>query len=131
MKLAGRRLGATLHDDAEGLGRAVVPDRDLEYYLELCAVWNWCAVRSGVSGVPNPPSWWVCGACSAIVRCACRDDDQRAQVAAQADLIVAALPESESHDARTVTTMAERVQDALRGRIFQVYTDRSGETRSI
>jgi uncharacterized membrane protein len=34
-RLADCRLGATLHEDAEGIGRATVPDRDFGYYLEL------------------------------------------------------------------------------------------------
>lgn len=125
VKLAGRRLGATLHDDAEGIGRAVVPDRDLEYYLEL--------VCGPIRRFGRSEPTVLVGLLRMLrdVGCACRDDDQRAQVAAQAELIVAELPEFESHDARTVTTMAERVQDALRGRTFEAYTDRSGETRSI
>ena len=35
VQLSGRRLGPTLHQDADAVGRVVVGDRDLPYYLDL------------------------------------------------------------------------------------------------
>lgn len=35
VQLLGRRLGATVHGDDEGTAGAVVPDRDIAYYLDL------------------------------------------------------------------------------------------------
>jgi uncharacterized membrane protein len=125
VKLTDRRLGATLHDD-KGVGRVVVPDRDLTYYLELvCGPIR----RYG----RNEPTVLI-----ALLRMlrdvavAARDDDQCAQIAAQTDLIATELPASlAKHDLVQVEDMVNRVRQALSGKVRLAYRDRTGETRSV
>ena len=126
VKLAGRRLGATLHEDGEGTGRLVVPDRDLAYYLELA-----CGqIRRYGRHEPT-----VLSALLRMLRdlaVAAHDDEQRAHIADQTDLVVAELPSAlAKHDVDQVEDMAGRVRQALSGQTRRAYLDRSGETRSI
>ncbi len=126
VKLTGRRLGATLHEDGEGVGRAVVPDRDLRYYLDLA-----CGqVRRYGRGDPT-----VLMAVLRLLRdvaTAARDDEQRREVQQQAALVVEALdPSMQDPDRAAVGDMAVRVGMALDGNLRGAYGDRSGETRSL
>ncbi|MEV4477676.1 DUF2254 family protein [Nonomuraea sp. NPDC049504] len=123
--LCGRRLGPTLHTDAAGKGRLIIPDRDLRYYLDLA-----CGqVRRYGAGEPT-----VLTALLTMLRdvaAAVRDDEQREEVECQVGHIVAEIPSSTpDHDVEPIHDMAERVQLVLAGRIRRGFTDRSGETRS-
>ena len=126
VRLPGFRLGATLHVDEDGVGRLVVPDRDLRYYLTLA-----CGqLRRFGAGEPT-----VLGALLRMLRevgRACRDDDQRAEVAYAADLVVEGMSSDLiDADAAAVLDMRRRVTLALEGRIEEAYADRAGETRSV
>ena len=125
-RVVGARLGPTLHRDGAGVGRAVVPDRDLRYYLELC-----CGqLRRFGGGEPT-----VLAAILQMLRdvaVSCRDDRQRVEVARAADATAAQLPgQASPADAETVHDMRRRVDLALAGDLVAAYADRAGETRSI
>jgi uncharacterized membrane protein len=124
--LAGRRLGGTVPEGADGVGRVVVPDRDFPYYLELA-----CGqIRR--YGAAEPTALVALLRMLRDVALAARDDAQRAQLAEQAELIVSgACPSLSPHDLTPVKQMAERVHQALRGDAQAAYRDRAGETRSI
>jgi uncharacterized membrane protein len=126
VKLTGRRLGGTLHEDTDGVGRAIVPDRDLGYYLELA-----CGpIRR--YGRDEPIALTALLRMLRDVAVAARDDDQRQEVARQSTLVVAETSTSlAEHDQRQVADMADRVRPALRGEVRAAYADRSGETRSV
>ena len=36
VQVLGCRLGPTVHEDSDGVDRAIVPDRDIAYYIDLC-----------------------------------------------------------------------------------------------
>lgn len=126
VRLLERRLGATVHEDEEGTGRVVVPDRDLRYYLELA-----CGQLRRFGG--SEPSVLV----SLLrmlrdVACACRDDDQRVAVAEAADRVCAQLaPQAVESDAAAVRDLRGRVDAALASRAEDAFADRAGETRSL
>lgn len=126
VELAGRRLGPTLHEDADGVGRVAVPDRDLTYYLDLV-----CGpIRRYGRSEPT-----VLAALLRMLRdlaTATRDSAQRDEVSRQADLILAEVSDTVGdHDAEQVRDMTRRVKQALRNDVRAAYHDRSGETRSI
>ena len=126
VKLAGRRLGPTLHLDGDGGARAIVPDRDLEYYVQLA-----CGqLRRFASAEPT-----VLIALLRMLRdlaTAVRDEEQAAVVRRAAETIVATLdPSVQDTDAQGVRDMCRRVLGALDGRVREAYWDRSGETRSL
>jgi uncharacterized membrane protein len=123
--LTGRRLGPTLHLDAEGVGRAVVPDRDLRYYLDLA-----CGqIRRYGRREPTVLIALLRLCRDVAVHCAPEDADEvRRQVRLVLDEMADDLvPE----DAESVRSMAGRVEQALAGDVLGAYADRSGETRSI
>ncbi|WP_158853436.1 DUF2254 domain-containing protein [Saccharothrix deserti] len=125
VKIAGRRLGGTLHEDDRRVGRVVVPDRDLTYYLDLA-----CGqIRRYGRREPT-----VLNALLRMLRdvaAAARDDDQRAAIGAQVDLVTGEMPSSLSrYDVDAVEDMARRVRQTLAGDVRSAYRDRSGETRS-
>jgi uncharacterized membrane protein len=126
VRLTGRRLGPTLHEDADGTGRVVVPDRDLPYYLELV-----CGpIRR--YGRSEPTVLIALLRMLRDVATTTRDDAQRAHLADQVSLIVKEVSDTVgSHDAEQVRAMADRVGQALSGDVRAAYDDRSGETRSI
>jgi uncharacterized membrane protein len=138
VRLVGRRLGAVLHEDAEGTGRVVVPDRDLRYHLDLC-----CGQVSRF-GRAEPTVLTAVLGMLRDVAAACRDDEQRSEVARAARLTAALAPgdhpgqdmgadvgEDMGEDMDTVADMHRRVGLALAGDLDGAYADRSGETRSI
>ena len=126
VRLVGRRLGPTLHADAAGAGRVVVPDRDLRYLLELC-----CGqVRR--FGAAEPTVLIALLGMLRDVAVACRDDGQRAEVARAAELVLGELPDGlAGADAARVTDLHRRVGQALAGDVAGAYADPAGATRSI
>ncbi|WP_249523623.1 DUF2254 domain-containing protein [Modestobacter marinus] len=124
--VVGSHTGPTLHRDADGAGRAIVPDRDLRYYLELC-----CGQLRRYGG--SEPS--VLGSVLQMLRdvaVSCRDDAQRAEVRRAADETLAQLPEQAAGaDAEAVRDMRRRVELALTGELVAAFADRAGETRSM
>ncbi|MGY2082205.1 DUF2254 domain-containing protein [Blastococcus sp. SYSU DS0539] len=126
VRLTGRRLGPTLHDDEDGVGRAIVPDRDLRYYLDLS-----CSQVARFGG--SEPT--LVAALLRMLRdvaVACRDDEQRAEVARAADLISGELsPGWGPTDTASVRRHRDQVTAALEGRVVDAFADRAGETRSM
>ncbi len=126
VRIVNSRLGPTLHEDQGGVGRAVVPDRDFAYYLDLS-----CGqVRRFGSGEPT-----VLVALLRMLRevaASARDDQQREQIDREARLVVAsAAPSLLPEDREQVEQMGERVRLVLRGQLSAAYGDRAGETRSL
>ncbi|MDP9427639.1 MAG: DUF2254 domain-containing protein [Actinomycetota bacterium] len=126
VRLTGRHLGATLHGDEDGVGRVVVPDRDLPYYLDLA-----CGQLRRF-GAAEPTVLISLLRMLRDVAVACRDDRQRAAVARAADLVCAQLsPQANAVDAQAVKDLRDRVAAALEGRTEDAFADRAGETRSM
>ncbi|GAA2442327.1 DUF2254 domain-containing protein [Streptomyces macrosporus] len=126
VRVAGSRLGATVHEDRDGVGRAVVPDRDLRYYLDLA-----CGqLRRYASAEPT-----VLGALLRMLRdlaVAVRAEEDVAEVRRAADLVRDTVaPSVRPEDAEQVHDLHRRVVAALEGRTVEAYLDRSGETRSV
>jgi uncharacterized membrane protein len=125
-RIVGSHLGPSVHRDTDGVGRAVVPDRDLEYYLELS-----CGQLRRFGG-SEPTVLTSILQMLRDVAVSCRDDEQRADIARAADNAVAQLPEQAAgDDAEAVRDMRRRVQCALDGDLVAAFADRAGETRSI
>jgi uncharacterized membrane protein len=135
-RLVGCRLGPTLHLDGDGVGRAVVPDRDLRYYLELS-----CGQLRRFS--TSEPSVLVAllrsGLADVLVSrmlrdtaASCRDDHQRLEVRRAAAAIVEGMDASVIEvDAESVLDLRSRVELALEGDLTAAFGDRAGETRSM
>jgi uncharacterized membrane protein len=126
VQLLGCRLGATVHEDKDGTARAVVPDRDIAYYLDLA-----CGqIRRYGRREPT-----ILVALLRLLRdaaTASRDDEHRAAITTQAQHIVQAMDETLLDvERQSVTDMATRVRASLEGNVVAAYSDRSGETRSI
>ncbi|WP_222195889.1 DUF2254 domain-containing protein [Modestobacter italicus] len=125
-RVLGSHLGPSVHRDDDGVGRAVVPDRDLQYYLELS-----CGQLRRFGG-SEPTVLTSILQMLRDVAVSCRDDEQRAQIARAADNAVAQLPDQAAEDdAAAVHDMRRRVRCALSGDLVAAYADRAGETRSI
>ncbi len=88
VRIVNSRLGPTLHEDQDGVGRAVVPDRDFAYYLDLS-----CGqVRRYGSGEPT-----VLVALLKMLRdvaASARDNQQREQIDRETRLVVASVAPS-------------------------------------
>ncbi len=126
VQLAGRRMGGTMHRDPAGADRALVPDRDLTYYLDLA-----CGqVRRYGSGEPS-----VLTALLLMLRdvaASSRDDEQRRALSNAARLIVeTADPSMLPEDRQVVEDAEQRLHLMLAGDMLAAYLDRAGETRSI
>jgi uncharacterized membrane protein len=126
VRLAACRLGSTLHADQDGAARAIVPDRDFRYYLDLT-----CGqLRRFAKAEPS-----VLVALLRMLRdvaVASRDDEQREEVRRAAQQVVDQMaPELLPADADTVRDMHSRVELVLAGDVRSAYADRVGETRSI
>jgi uncharacterized membrane protein len=127
IRLTACRLGPTVHLDDDGSPRAIVPDRDLRYYLDLC-----CDQLSRFAS--REPTVLV-----AMLRMlrdlglSCHDDTQRAEVRRAADLVVASAegPACTTASNETLADMRRRVELALAGDHRAAYEDRAGETRSL
>ncbi|MCA1713310.1 MAG: DUF2254 domain-containing protein [Actinobacteria bacterium] len=126
VRLLGRQLGPQSHCDAEGRVWVVAPDRDLRYYLDLT-----CAQLRRF-GRDEPT---VLAALLRLLRdCAvsARNDHDRAEIARQAELVVAAAPASLNEvDAAGLRDLDRRVSAALRREVAEAFADRAGETRSM
>lgn len=125
VRLTDCRLGGTLHADVDGAARAIVPDRDFRYYLDLA-----CGqLRRFAKAEPS-----VLGALLGMLRdvaVACRGDEQRDEVRRAAQLVVDQMSEGILEpDADSVRDMHRRVELALAGDVRGAYADRVGETRS-
>ncbi|PPK92866.1 putative membrane protein [Kineococcus xinjiangensis] len=126
VQLEGKRLGPTLHEDSRGVGRVVVPDRDIRYYLDLV-----CGQIRRYGG--REPTVLV-----ALLRMlrdmatAVREDTNREEIERQVDLILAEVPDSlAAVDVQRVEDLAHRVRATLAGDVRRAYQDRAGETRSL
>jgi Predicted membrane protein (DUF2254) len=90
VELTDQRLDPTLHQDSEqdseGVGRVVVPGRDLAYYLKLACE----QIRR--YGRHEPTVLTTLPRMVRDVSVATRDNDQRAQAADQTDLITPSCP---------------------------------------
>ena len=126
VRLTGRHLGPTVHEDADGTPRAVVPDRDLRYYLDLV-----CGpVRR--YGAREPTVLVALLRMLRDVAAAARDQQQQQEVERQVRRILAEVPEATlEEDAEQVRDLAGRVRAAAGGDVRAAYRDRAGETRSI
>lgn len=125
-RLIDRRLGDTAHAAASGVPRVLVPDRDLRYYLDgACG-----QIRR--YGADEPTVLVALLRMLRDVAMASRDDQQRAEVTRQVDLVLDTVSTDVLQEDRdSVRSMAGRVQDALAGQYVKAYTDRAGETRSV
>ena len=126
VRLTQSRLGPTVHLDDDGVGRVVVPDRDLRYYLDLA-----CGqVRRFAQHEPS-----VLIALLRMLRdvaASARDDEQRAELVEQGRLVVAAMDASLlPEERRSVEDLEERLRAVVCGDVVPAYSDRAGETRSI
>ncbi|WP_164701538.1 DUF2254 domain-containing protein [Modestobacter sp. KNN46-3] len=126
VRLTGRRLGPQVLQDDDGTPRAVLPDRDLRYYLDLT-----CAqVRR--FGRNEPAVLTAVLRMLRDVAVACRDDEQRQDVMEQTELVLAEMSDSLlENDKNAVRDMARRVHSALSGDTDDAFRDRAGQTRSI
>jgi uncharacterized membrane protein len=126
VRLTDCRLGSTVHLDSDGAPRAIVPDRDFRYYLDLASG----QLRRFARGEPS-----VLAALLGMLRdvaVACRHDGQRDDVRRSAELIVEQMSsEILQSDAEAVRDMHRRVESALAGDVRAAYADRVGETRSM
>jgi uncharacterized membrane protein len=124
--LLGKRLGPTLHTDDDGVGRTVVRDRDLRYYLDLT-----CGAPRRF-GQEEPTALIAVLRVLRDVGAQCRDTAQRGEVERQVRLLMDQMASSMADaEQAKVHAMAERVRLALRGDVAAAYEDRSGETRSL
>jgi uncharacterized membrane protein len=126
VRLTGCRLGPSLHRDEDGVGRAIVPDRDFDYYLDLA-----CGQLRRF-GASEPSVLIALLRMLRDVAVSARDDDHRAGVQRHAALVAGQLSDAVvDDDARAVRDMHDRVELALAGDVLAAYADRAGETRSI
>ena len=126
VRLNGRRLGPQVHRDARGVARAVLPDRNCRYYLDLV-----CGqVRRYGSHEPT-----VLIALLRMLRdvaVSAVTDEQVEEVRRQVRLVLAQMSEGLlEDDADGVRSVAERVEQVLAGRVAQAFHDSAGETRSV
>jgi len=126
VRLTDRRLGAQVVCDEAGEPRAVLPDRDFRYYLDLS-----CAqVRR--FGQTEPTVLTALLRLLRDVALACRDDEQREEVRRQLRLVLDQMPDSLLDDDRAVVAEhGRRVELALSGEVEQAYDDPSGLFRSF
>jgi uncharacterized membrane protein len=126
VRLVGRRLGPTLHLDDEGVGRVIVPDRDLRYYLELA-----CGQLRRFGG-SEPTVLIALLRMLRDVAASCLDEHQRGEVRRAADLVAGEVgPSVGEADRSAVEDLRARVDAALRDDLRTAFTDRVGETRSM
>lgn len=125
VRLLGRRLGATVHCDDTGTARAIVPDRDLRYYLDLA-----CGQLRRF-GAEEPTVLIALLRMLRDAATAARDDDQREEIRRAARLVATENDALLDRDAESVADLLERVELALAGDFTEAFADRSGETRSL
>ncbi|WP_228973150.1 DUF2254 domain-containing protein [Streptomyces sp. DH12] len=127
VRLADRRLGPTLHLDAQGEPRAIVPDRDLRYYLDLA-----CG-QLGRFAAAEPTVLVALLRMLRDLAVVVHEDAGRADEVRRAAGTVrdAVSPAVSAADAEAVHDLHCRVLTALEGSVARAYADRSGETRSV
>lgn len=126
VRLLGCRLGPVMHCGAGGSPRVRSPDRDVRYYLDLVIA----PIRR--YGAREPTVMVALLRMLRDVGVDARDDKQREEIARQAGLVVATLPEQVlEDDAEAVRDAERRVHEVLRGDVAGAYADRAGETRSL
>jgi uncharacterized membrane protein len=120
------RFGPTVLSDGAGVVRLVLPDRDFRFYLDLA-----CGqIRR--FGRREPTVLITILSMLRDVATAAVDDEQRAEIARQVELVVAETPDDLiAEDAESVHEVAGRVRQALRGDVADSYRDRSGESRTM
>jgi uncharacterized membrane protein len=126
VRLAWRRLGPSSHPDEDGTVRAIIPDRDFRYYLDLATG----ELRRYAAGEPTV----LVGLLRMLrdVAVAARDEHQRAEIERQVELVLETTSDRLlPRDVEPVRDMARRVRLALAGEELKAYLDRSRETRSI
>ena len=124
VRVLGCRLGPTVHVDDDGVPRAVVPDRDLRYYLDLA-----CGQLRRF-GQREPT---VLGAMLRMLRdvgFACHDDAQRCEVRRAARLVLTQATDIRDADMELLGRLSTQVDLALT-RSPGAHDDRAGETRSL
>ncbi|MDN3293995.1 DUF2254 domain-containing protein [Streptomyces ficellus] len=126
VRLADCRLGPIVHVDGDGEPRAIVPDRDMRYYLDLA-----CGqLKRFASREPT-----VLAALLRMLRdlaVVVHDREHVDEVRRAADAVRNALsPAVSEADAEQVHDLHRRVLIALEGHAMRAYGDRSGETRSV
>lgn len=126
VRLTGCRLGPTMHSDADGVGRALVPDRDFAYYLDLC-----CGQLRRF-GSHEPTILMALLEMLRDVAANCVDEQQRTETRKAAAEVVDTMsndvPEADAESVREVLT---RVHQVLDGDVVAAFVDRAGETRSM
>ena len=125
VRIMGCRLGATVHTDDDGASRAIVPDRDLRYYFDLC-----CGQLRRF-GAAEPTVLMSLLRMLRDVAVACRTEEQRDEVRRAALLVATENGDLRDSDAAAVKDLHERVELALAGSVTEAFADRAGETRSI
>ena len=126
VNLTGCRLGPTMHDDASGVPRALVPDRDFAYYLDLC-----CGQLRRF-GSHEPTILMALLEMLRDVAVSCADDHQRAEVRRSAGEVADSLSDDVLEaDAAGVHDLLRRVHQVLDGEVIAGFVDRAGETRSM
>jgi uncharacterized membrane protein len=131
VRLTGCRLGPAVHGldgsevDVDRRG-VVVLDRNFRYYLDLM-----CS-QTRRYGEREPTVLMALLRALRDVAVSVRDEDQRAEVRRQVELVVAQLGDDLAHaDRAGVEQLAARVELALAGRTAAAFTDAAGETRSL
>jgi uncharacterized membrane protein len=125
VRLHGCWLGPEVHNDASGRGRAVLPDRDERYYLDLAIG----QIRR--YGRREPTVLMALLRLLRDVAVAVRDERQAEEVRRQVHLVLHEMAEDLLREDRAaVQDLADRVEQVLRGEVSLAYADRSGETRS-
>lgn len=125
VRLQPRRLGPQRHDDEDGRGRLIFPDRDLRYYLDLVCV----PMRR--YGCEDPTVLSALLRMLRDVAASAQLDDQRHELSRQVDLIVGEVTEERlGADAERVLEMAQHARAVLAGDLRGGFTDRAGESRS-
>ena len=126
LKLQGRRLGPAMYTDEDDVPRAVVPDRNHRYYLDLVC----SPVRRFGRNEPI-----VLGALLHLLRdcgAVARDDLQRQEIRRQVSLVLEEARDGlREHDVQAALDLARRVELALTREIDAAYRDHAGETRSV
>ncbi len=126
VRLQGCHLGPIMHAGADGGARVQTQDRDFRYYLDLVIA----PIRR--YGAREPTVMVALLRMLRDIAVSARDEEQRAEIARQADLVVATLPDGLlDADADVVRDARRRVHQVLAGDVTEAYADRAGETRSL
>lgn len=126
VRLTRCRLGSTMHLDAAGVGRALVPDRDFSYYLDLC-----CGQLRRF-GSHEPTILMALLEMLRDVAASSVEDSHRDEIRRAAELVAETLSgDVLDADAAGVRDLLSRVHLVLDGDVVAGFVDRAGETRSM